>query len=197
MMLHRFITKIINIYKRNDVKIKMQGLFKCGKDVTINYPFSVNGEENITIGDGTTILDGARMQVFSSLTGKKTHLTIGSNCYFCYRLTILAGGDVTIGDHVLMASDISIISHNHGINPEEVTPYMDQTLQIAPIVIGDNCWLGDKVVVTAGVTIGKGCVVGSNSVVTHDIPDYSIAVGAPARVIKQWDFGKHRWENVE
>ena len=56
-----------------------------------------------------------------------------------------------------------------------------------PVSIGDGSWLGIKVAVMPNVSIGKGCVIGANSVVTRDVPDYHIAAGAPARVIKAVD----------
>jgi lipopolysaccharide O-acetyltransferase len=57
-------------------------------------------------------------------------------------------------------------------------------------------WLGEHVSVLPGVTIGKGCIIGANSVVAKDIPDYCIAVGCPARVIKRFSFASNRWERI-
>ncbi len=58
-----------------------------------------------------------------------------------------------------------------------------------PTRIGPNCWLGANVVVTSGVTIGERCVIGANSVVTRDIPAFSVAAGAPARVLRRIEYG--------
>jgi acetyltransferase-like isoleucine patch superfamily enzyme len=65
-----------------------------------------------------------------------------------------------------------------------------------PIVIEDDTWIGANVVVTAGVTIGKHCVIAAGAVVTNSIPPFSIAVGNPARVIKQFDFISNEWKKV-
>jgi acetyltransferase-like isoleucine patch superfamily enzyme len=59
-----------------------------------------------------------------------------------------------------------------------------------PTSIGDNCWLGANVVVTSGVRIGERCVIGANSVVTADVESFSIAAGAPARVLRRIDYEK-------
>ena len=67
--------------------------------------------------------------------------------------------------------------------------------QISPVRIGEGSWLGENVCVI-GANIGKHCVIGANSVVTHDIPDYSIAVGVPAKVIKKYNFETKVWEKV-
>lgn len=109
---------------------------------------------------------------------------------------------VKIGDNVLMASRIFISDHNHGIyegedasSPE--TPPNDRIIAPGlPVIIEDNVWIGEMVSILPGVTIGKGSVIGSNSVVTHSIPPYSIAVGAPARTIKRYDFGIRKWVKV-
>ena len=67
----------------------------------------------------------------------------------------------------------------------------------SPVEIGANVWLGERVCVLRGVTIGEGSIVGAGSVVTKDIPPRSIAVGAPARVIRRWDEAAHRWVPVD
>ena len=64
------------------------------------------------------------------------------------------------------------------------------------VIIENNVWLGDNVVVMPGVTIGHGSIIGSLSVVTHDVPPECIAVGSPARVIKYWNDARQMWENV-
>ena len=64
------------------------------------------------------------------------------------------------------------------------------------VILEDNVWIGDNVTVLPGVTIGKGSIIGSNAVVSKSIPPYSIAVGIPARVIKQWNPENQRWEFV-
>jgi acetyltransferase-like isoleucine patch superfamily enzyme len=67
---------------------------------------------------------------------------------------------------------------------------------VAPVTIGRGTWLGQNVVVLPGVTIGQHCVVGANSVVNSSIPDYSVAVGAPARVVRQYNRNSAKWERV-
>lgn len=62
--------------------------------------------------------------------------------------------------------------------------------------IGDGSWLGTHVVIAGNITIGKHCVIGANSVVTKDIPDYSVAVGIPAKVVKRYNFDTKCWERV-
>lgn len=64
------------------------------------------------------------------------------------------------------------------------------------MVIRRDTWIGTNVSIIGNVNIGKHCVIGANSVVTHNIPDYSVAVGCPARVIKRYDFNQNKWVKV-
>lgn len=98
-----------------------------------------------------------------------------------FNCTILDCALVTVGDRVLFGPNVSLITATHDV---DVQPRRDGIEYAAPIVIGNDCWLGAGVQVMPGVTIGNGCTIGANSVVTKDIPPYSVAVGIPARVTK-------------
>ena len=167
-----------------------------GEGSVIHYPSLITEHENISIGKNTTILANSRIQIYNALTGREAKIAIGSNCYFGFHLTILAGGSINIGDDVLIASNVLITCENHGMNPESKIPYMNQPLKCKDVSIGEGSWIGEKVSVMPGVKIGKKCVIGTNAVVTKSIPDYSMALGIPARVIKKWNFKKHEWEKV-
>lgn len=105
-------------------------------------------------------------------------------------------GPVEIGNDTILAQHIVISGLNH--NYEDVhRPISAQGVSTKKIVIHENCWIGANVVVTAGVTIGKHCIVAAGSVVTRDIPPYSVAVGSPARVVKQYNFETKEWERVK
>lgn len=73
---------------------------------------------------------------------------------------------------------------------------MDQKLSCKNVIIDDGCWIGEKVCILPGVRIGKKSIIGAGAIVTKSIPDYSIAVGNPARVIKYYNFDKKRWESA-
>ncbi|WP_185752397.1 acyltransferase [Butyrivibrio sp. AE2032] len=193
-LLDKAIRKGINYYKNKceDEILSQLGVSK-NRGIKIVHPFFIAHPELVAIGNGTQILAGSRIQLYPELVEEKPHLRIGSGCFFGYRLCILVGADITIGNNVLMASDITIVSENHGTNPESELPYKKQQLKVAPVTIGDNCWIGDKVIILPGTNIGEGCVIGGGAVVTKDIPSYSIAVGNPARVIKRYDFDMHKW----
>jgi maltose O-acetyltransferase len=93
------------------------------------------------------------------------------------------GGKLIIGDNVLMAPEVAIITTQHIIDDPEI-PIVDQGEEASTVIIEDNAYIGYRVIIMPGVTIGKGAIVGAGAVVTHDIPSYSIAGGVPARIIK-------------
>jgi len=166
-----------------------------GKNSTIMKPFlQLSGCSNIKIGDSTTILSNARLAVYGS--SSEANITIGNNCYIGFGFSALASAEanISIGDNVLFASNVLVTNENHGIDPESDIPYMDQKLSARDVVIGNGCWIGEKACILSGVTIGEKCIIGAGSIVTKSIPSYSIAVGNPARIIKQYNFQTKRWE---
>ena len=101
--------------------------------------------------------------------------------YFNVNCVVLDGAKVTIGSNVFFAPNVQLYTANHPLEAD-----LRKTLENAlPISIGDDCWIGGNAVILPGITIGNGCVIGAGSVVTKDIPDNSLAVGNPAKVIKQ------------
>ncbi len=100
-------------------------------------------------------------------------------------------GPVSIGNDVILAQNIVISGLNHDYS-DPLVPIHSQKIITAPIVIEDDCWIAANAVITAGVTIGKHSVIAAGAVVTKDIPAYSVAVGNPAKVIKQYVDGEWR-----
>lgn len=199
MSLTDTLKKIYHVVVHRDVlgPIGVSKFGSVGKGAVLYRPEVLDrNTKNVFVGDGTTILTGSRIQLYP-VEGKMPKIIFGEKCYIGYHNTFLAAADITIGDEVLMASNILISSENHSTDPESTTPYMDQPLKASPVRIGDGTWLGERVMVMPGVTIGKKCVIGGGSVVTKDIPDYSIAVGSPARVMKTYDFDKHEWVRAQ
>jgi acetyltransferase-like isoleucine patch superfamily enzyme len=114
-------------------------------------------------------------------------ITIGDGTNFAGDCVVSAASSITIGNDVLFARGIYVSDHSHAFG-DEATPIIDQGIdKVAPVVIEDGAWLGENVVVCPGVTIGRGAVVGANSVVVRDVPARSVAVGAPASVVREID----------
>ena len=109
------------------------------------------------------------------------NLTIGKHLYSNYNLMILDCGRVTIGNDVLIGPNVSILTAGHPLDPADRKAELEFA---APIVIGDDVWIGGGAIINPGVTIGAGSVIGSGSVVTKDIPAGVVAVGNPCRVLR-------------
>ena len=109
---------------------------------------------------------------------------IGAGTFLNIGVMVAAVELVEIGSHCMLANGCFVTDGNHRFDdPDKPVPWQGFTTK-GPTRIGDNVWLGANVVVTSGVTIGERCVVGANSVVTQDIPPFSIAAGAPAKVLR-------------
>lgn len=168
----------------------------------IRFPLSIRYKKNVHIGKGFTTGVGCRIDALelpsSSLKGK---ISFGRDVQINDYVHIASVSSVSIGDSVLIASKVFISDHNHGSysgseGSDPRTSPSARPLIASPVRIEDNVWIGEFVSVLPGVTIGKGAVIGSNSVVTCDIPEYSIAVGSPAKIIKTYDVSTGTWVKV-
>lgn len=164
----------------------------------IRRPFYIRNIGSIIGCKGMSAGPNLIMDVLS----KDATLIIGDNLAVNHSVHIGAMSKVVIGNNVLMASRVYISDHSHGsyrMDGELNAPYIppnERPLYSEEIKIGDNCWLGEGVCILPGVTIGAGSIIGALSVVNRDIPANSIAVGAPAKVIKQWDQETLCWKSV-
>ena len=153
---------------------------------TIYSNCDIRGGRNITFGEGCVV---QRDVWIDCLPNAK--VVIGDGANIGRRCVIGCGKSVTIGKKVLLGPNVYINDMDHEYeNPDK--PIMDQGItNPKPISIGDDSWCGINSVILASV--GKHCVIGANSVVTKEIPDYSVAVGQPARIVKHYDFKKKEW----
>ncbi|HET9103123.1 MAG TPA: acyltransferase [Solirubrobacteraceae bacterium] len=115
-------------------------------------------------------------------------IRIGSGTFLNLGVMVAAVELVEIGDHCMFANHCFVTDGNHRFDdPEKPVPWQGFTSK-GPTRIGGNVWCGAGVVVTSGVTVGERCVIGANSVVTTDLPPFSIAAGAPAKVLRTIEY---------
>lgn len=166
------------------------------------FPIVIRGRKYIDFGKSLTTGVGCRFDCFPGKEPENVKLIFGKNIQINDYVHIVAMDKVEIGDNVLMASHIFISDNSHGsykCNFQDSDPMIPPTKReyvTAPIRIGNNVWIGEGVCIMLGVSIGDGCVIGAHSVVSKSIPGYTIAVGTPARVIKEYNFSTKHWEKV-
>ncbi|MDV6168395.1 acetyltransferase [Flavobacterium sp. DG1-102-2] len=167
----------------------------------IRLPFDIRNKRNIIIGKGFTTGFGCRIEAYPKNDGEKV-LFFGDNIEINDYVHIAAGEKIIFGNNVLIASKVFISDINHGRYTGEspdspMSAPNSRKLSTNPVTIRDNVWIGEGVCIMSGVTIGVGCVIGASSVVTKDVPDFCIAVGSPARVVKKFDFETNKWHPVK
>jgi acetyltransferase-like isoleucine patch superfamily enzyme len=123
-------------------------------------------------------------------------LIIGDGTYIGHFCHIYASAHIEIGSKVLIADKVYLSDNRHSYKDAQLAVIDQPVKQLKPVIIGDGAWLGENVCII-GARVGKKSVVGANAVVTKDIPDYTIAVGAPAYIIKRFNFDTNEWQKTD
>lgn len=173
-------------------KLKNKGVV-VGKNIILRNPQYISCGKNVVIGDESKLLcwDSYGEEKYDDLP----EIQIGDNFCATRNFTIQCANKVIIGKNVLAASNVFIIDYNHGINPLTMS-YLDNPLTRGVVFIDDGVWIGNDVIILPNVHIGKKSIIGAGSVVTKNIPEFCIAVGNPAKVIKKFDIKENRWKKV-
>ena len=166
-----------------------------GKNVRIYSPLKIDGKPNIYIGNNVTVEYKTWLAAIPADRIKYAKLEICDGATIGHFNHIYATESIKIGQNVLTADKVYISDNLHGYENINIPIQKQPIRQIAHVEIGDGSWIGEYVCII-GASIGKGCVIGSNAVVTHNIPDYCVAVGIPAKVIKQFNTETKQWERI-
>ncbi|HRV94862.1 MAG TPA: acyltransferase [Anaerolineae bacterium] len=166
------------------VRIAHASGVRLGKSVYLDQGVYLHALPNgISIGDNTFLMHHTMLHVFNFRGLPQAGITIGKNCFFGEYNVIRGQGGVHIGNDVYTGPMVQMVAVNH-VYQDPNRPIREQGITAQGIVVEDDVWIGANVTVVDGVTIGKGSIIGAGSVVTRDIPPYSIAVGAPAKRVK-------------
>ncbi len=155
----------------------------------LSCPIVFNGTSHIKIGK-SSIGRGCIISAIDKYGSDiyNPQISIGDYCHIGEFSHITACQEVRIGNHVLMGRMVFISDNSHGDSTRDamsISPISRKLYIKGPVVIEDNVWIGERVVILSGVTIGEGAVVAANAVVTKDVPSYSIVGGVPAKLIRQ------------
>lgn len=162
----------------------------------IERPLRIEHKKNIYLYDGVSIASYCWLAANpkTSVDGK-ARLIVREGCSIGDFAHIYATQEILIDKNALIANFVYISDNIHGYEDISIPIIQQPIVQKRPVHIGEGSWIGEHVCII-GANVGKHSVIGANSVVTHDIPDYCVAVGAPARVIKKYSFENQEWINV-
>lgn len=167
---------------------------KYGLRSLVIHPLRINGRQYISIGTRVIVNKFCWLMAYK-IDNHNPQLEIGNGSRIGDFNHIVAVRKVIIGKKVLTANYVYISDNLHSFENIH-QPIMDQPVVFkSEVEIGDGTWIGEHVSII-GAKIGKNCVIGSNSVVTNDIPDYCVAVGSPARIIKQYNTVTNQWGKI-
>lgn len=158
----------------------------------LGKPIIITKKGNLKIGKKTRIYPGIRCEIVNN----DSSVVIGNNVSIGQNFHVVSCNDaLIIGNDVTISGNVMITNCDH--NYQELGVHiLDQKLECKHTEIGNGCFLGYGCVIQAGTVLGKQCVVGANSVVRGVFPDYSVIVGAPAKIKKQYNSEKEVWEKV-
>lgn len=170
-------------------------LGRIGNHSYIDSPLRIDGADSIYIGNGVHIKYKSWI-ASKPLTGtESSKLVFEDGCVIGHFNHFFATKSIILHKNVLTADKVYISDNLHGYKDINMPILRQPIVQKGTVEIGEGSWLGENVCVI-GANVGKHCIIGANSVVTKDIPDYSVAAGVPARIIKRYDFAQMMWVKI-
>ena len=183
---------------------KVKNLIKHFFGKIRSLKFGISAEKNVYIGKHCDFKGKKKIQLKSNVTirpyvqiwsgGGTVKISEGSEIGERCRISIV--NSLEIGKKVLLSPNVYITDCDHEYRDINI-PVIDQGVvqKNQNVSIGDESYIGINSVIVGNVSIGKHCVIGANSVVTKNVPDYCVAVGSPAKVIRKYDFEINEWKN--
>lgn len=211
--------KLSNLSFQDDLPLNEKHLLGyCGDNTKICTPFEVLAPKNLEIGNYVSINREMKINIITDIRHHIGYLSqydnslvnsveesdyvfnnpkvyIGDRTSFGRYCFISATNLVTIGEAVIFSDRVYISDTEHRYECIEIPIIYQSMTKSGKVEIKDHCWIGVGATIL-NCTIGRHCIIGAHAVVTNDIPDYSVAVGMPARVIKQYNHKNRKWESV-
>lgn len=181
------------VFLRYKYRKKRFGYF--GKHTSLGKPLRITCPQNIYLEDYVCVAPYSWLAAEPHGGGESARLVIKRGCRIGDFAHIYATNEIVFEENVLLANYVYVSDTDHGYQNISIPILEQPIIRKSKVVIGEGSWLGEHVCV-CGASIGKHCVIGANAVVNKDIPDYSIAVGVPAKVIKKYDFEAKQWIKV-
>lgn len=166
---------------------------RIGNRSKLQQPLRLKNPQNIFIEDGVTIHRYAFLLTLTLPGQKSPRLVIESGCTIGHFSHITSVDEVVIGPNVLLADRVHISDNTHVFSDPTVAVVSQGVASKGKVKIGEGSWIGEGASILS-CSVGKHCIIGSNAVVVHDVPDYSVAAGVPARVIRTFNPITGLWE---
>lgn len=190
-----YMRRLRSLLSVKGILIKMK-LKSCGKVPVFGKNIRMGDLKYISVGDNFIIDEFAEVLCHSITSDTTPSLIIGHNVHISKHCCIGCSNKIVLEDDVRLAPYCHITDRNHQYEDIDTPIWRQPSNSPGAVVIGKQTWLGFSVQVMPGVVIGKHCVIAAGSIVTKNIPDYSVAAGNPAKVIKKYNFKALKWEKV-
>lgn len=172
---------------------------RAGRGIVIGDGFQAYAPERIQVGNGVAIANRVTLRAMTAYPWSNPpqsfspEIVLEDNCFINNGSQISCVRRVAIGADVMIAENCFIADNNHGYADPDLPVRAQPLVADGEVQIGAGSWIGAHCSIVGNVRIGRHCVVGANSVVTKDLPDFSVAAGAPARILKRYDREKGAW----
>lgn len=181
--------RLWHLYNKNKFRV-------LGERSYVHNPLFIMGKGNISLHRDVFVGFNTWLAAVPHTGSEICELIIGSGSRLGNFNHIYATKSIQIGENVLTADKVYISDNIHDYQDVTVPVVLQKIKQIDLVRIGDGAWIGENACII-GACVGKNSVIGANSVVTKNIPDYCVAVGAPAKIIKRYDFDQQVWRKTD
>jgi acetyltransferase-like isoleucine patch superfamily enzyme len=181
------------------VQRRLHRFGRLGRGSLVRPPYTITAHDRIFIGDRTFIGPNALLSVVKEHRGERyaPTLRIGDDTSIGQNFVVSCVADVWVGSKVLISSNVFIGDSMHRYDDPWRAVIEQPLLRRGPAHIGDGAFIGIGAIIMPGVSVGRHAVVGAGAVVTDDVPDFCVAAGNPARIIKRYDFARGGWMDVD
>jgi acetyltransferase-like isoleucine patch superfamily enzyme len=178
------------------LKLKLQ-FKKVGFGTKIYKQILITNKKRISLGERVLIMPNGRIELITNYAGESFYpnLEIGNYSQIHQNCHITCASSIQIGNNVTIVSNVTITDIIHPYEDIHL-PINQSKIKTFPVSIGNQSYIYNNSVILPGTRIGKHCIIGANSIVKGEIPDYSVAVGNPAKVIKRYNLETKTWEKV-
>ena len=195
--MERLLAKLARLRAITYTRLLSSNFYELGSRSLVVPPFRYCNLRGMQIGRNVLIHGFCWIQALPPGPGKEyPFIIIHDHANIGMGATISAAQKIVIGEHVLLGRNVHISDHGHEFHDVTLPIDMQEIRKTSEVRIGAETWIGQNAVILPGAAIGRHCVIGANSVVRSNIPDYSVAVGAPARIVERYNTETARWEAV-